>query len=166
MNVGTSDGRNFRRTSGLPTCTVSRSVEPSMPGLPAWVGTSDWREFWLTSGLPTSTVTAQAVTGSQHFRQESWLPTGAKGKGQGEVHRFWAVRPFLIIFSIQQESSNLSSKLEPNKDRHQLFLFNFPFRSLSATIMAAASSACACQRVAQSHKEILQSLAVLACIYY
>ena len=77
---------------------------------------------------------------------------------------------FLIIFPFsfigRQESGNLSSKLKPNKDRHQLFLFNFPFRSLSATIMAAASSACACQRVAQSHKEILQTLAVLARIYY
>ena len=114
-NVGTSDGRNFRRSSGLPTCTVEQTAsttdagtpglgqvivgtpdkrwdfrrsglptivgtsdghrqqvrEPSMPGLPAWVGTSDCREFRLTSGLPTSTVTAQAVIGSQHFRQES-----------------------------------------------------------------------------------------------
>ena len=87
-NVGTSDCRNFRRTSGLPTCTVSRSVEPSMPGLPAWVGTSDCREFRHTSGLPTSTVTAQAVTGSQHFRQESWLPTvGSSGLRRDFRHR-------------------------------------------------------------------------------
>ena len=67
---------------------------------------------------------------------------------------------FLIIFPFsfigRQESGNLSSKLKPNKDRHQLLFFNFPFRSLSATIIAAASSACACQRVAQSHKDILQ----------
>ena len=83
-NVGTSDGHHFRRTSGLPTVitsddrrdfrrtqTVGKLVEPSMPGLPAWVGTSDCREFRHTSGLPTTTVTAQAVTGSQHFRQES-----------------------------------------------------------------------------------------------
>ena len=76
-NVGTSDERRDFRRSELPTNVGTSDEhrqqvrEPSMPGLPAWVGTFDCREFRLTSGLPTSTVTAQAVTGSQHFRQES-----------------------------------------------------------------------------------------------
>ena len=53
-NVGTSNGRNFRRSSGLLTCTDSeQSEEPSMLGLLAWVGTSDCRDFRHTSGLPT-----------------------------------------------------------------------------------------------------------------
>jgi hypothetical protein len=89
VSVRTSDKRrDFRRSSGLSTGTDSRSVEPSMPGLPAWVRTSDCREFWLTSGLPTSTVTAQAVTGSLSFRQESWLPTvGSFGLRRDFRHR-------------------------------------------------------------------------------
>jgi len=56
-NVGTSDGRNSRRTSGLPTCTDSEQSEAQVPGLLAKVGTSDCREFRLTSGLPTPKVT-------------------------------------------------------------------------------------------------------------
>jgi hypothetical protein len=31
-NVGTSDGRNSRRTSGLPTCTDSEQSEAQVPG--------------------------------------------------------------------------------------------------------------------------------------
>ena len=55
LTIGTSDTRRDFRLSGVPT----------------HVGTSDCREFRHTLGLPTSTVTAQAVTESQHFRQES-----------------------------------------------------------------------------------------------
>ena len=51
-NVGTSDGRDFRRSSGLLTGTDSRSVEPSMPGLPAWVRTSDKSHDFRLSGVP------------------------------------------------------------------------------------------------------------------
>ena len=60
-NVGTSDGRNSRRSSGLPTSTVNQTAseqsEAQVPGLLAKVGTSDCREFRLTSGLPTPKVT-------------------------------------------------------------------------------------------------------------
>ena len=109
-NVGTSDGRNFRR-SELPTFVGTSDVRRDfrraqlnkqsaalMPGLPTWVksvselptnvGTSDGRDFRWSSGLSTSTVTAQAVTGSQHFWQESWLPTvGSSGLCRDFRHR-------------------------------------------------------------------------------
>ena len=80
--------RDSRHGSGLPTGADNRPAEPQVSGLPTWVGTSDCREFRLTSGLPTSTVTAQAVTGSQRFRQESRLPTvGSSGLRRDFRHR-------------------------------------------------------------------------------
>ena len=40
-NVGTSDGRNSRCSSGLPTSTDSEQSEAQVPGLLAYVRTSD-----------------------------------------------------------------------------------------------------------------------------
>ena len=63
-NIRTSDGRNFRRTSGLPTCAVKQPVKLQVSGLPTSFGTSDehiqpdsqnhrCRDSRLGSGLPT-----------------------------------------------------------------------------------------------------------------
>ena len=81
-NVGTSDGRNSRRASGLPTvgtpdgrrdfrrAQLNKQPAPLMPGLPAWVRsvselpanvrTFDCRNSRRTSGLPTSTDSEQS----------------------------------------------------------------------------------------------------------
>ena len=81
-NVGTSDGRNFRRSSGLPTCTVEQTVNTTDAGTPGLgqvsVGTPNKRRDFRRSGLPTIVGTSDG-----HRQQVSrTIDAGTPGLGR------------------------------------------------------------------------------------
>ena len=84
-NVGTSDGRNSRRSSGLLTCTVKQTASTADAGTPGLgqvsVGTPGERRDFRLSELPTNVGT------SDEHRQRAVRTTGAETPGLGRDFR-------------------------------------------------------------------------------
>ena len=84
-NVGTSDGRNSRRSSGLPTCTVNQTASTAEAGTPGLgqvsVGTPGERRDFRRSELPTFVGTFD------EHRQRAVRSTGAGTPGLGRDFR-------------------------------------------------------------------------------
>ena len=81
-NVGTSDGRNSRRSSGLPTCTVNQTASTAEAGTPGLgqvsVGTPGERRDFRR---------AQTASSQKHRCRDPWLRSGLPTVGSSDLRR-------------------------------------------------------------------------------
>jgi len=81
-NVGTSDGRNSRRSSGLPTSTVNQTASTAEAGTPGLgqvsVGTPGERRDFRR---------AQTASSQKHRCRDSWLRSGLPTVGSSDLRR-------------------------------------------------------------------------------
>ena len=88
-NVGTSDGRNSRRSSGLPTSTVNQTASTAEAGTPGLgqvsVGTPGERRDFRWLELPANVGTSDV------HRQRAVRSTGARTPGLGRDFRLMGV---------------------------------------------------------------------------
>jgi len=120
-NVGTSDGRNSRRSSGLPTCTVNQTASTAEAGTPGLgqvsVGTPGERRDFRRSELPANVGT------SDEHRQRAVRSTGAGTPGLGRDFRLSGV-PTYVGTSDVDSHRNLFYVLVKCKSVTHLILFN------------------------------------------
>jgi hypothetical protein len=81
-NIGTSDGRKFRRTSGLPMSAVNQTASTADAGTPGLgqvsVGTPDERWDFRR---------AQTASSQMHGCWDSWLRSGLPSVGSSNLRR-------------------------------------------------------------------------------
>ena len=92
-NVGTSDGRNSRRSSGLPTSTVNQTASTAEAGTPGSgqvsVGTPGERRDFRWTELPANVGTSDV------HRQRAVRSTGAGTPGKGRDFRLSGVPTYV-----------------------------------------------------------------------